>query len=117
MNEIIRKFSLATDKLMPEMRLKQTGFAFRACGPFTKNKEIIQKFKETGYSRCIYQTELNKGCVRDDMAYGNSKDKAFNIAKNHIKEALLQWLTNFSIKSPVLVVLNMKLCQTSVLWT
>ena len=115
---------------MPEMRLKQTGFAFRACGPFTKNKEIIQKFKETGYSRCIYQTELNKGCVRDDMAYGNSKDlhrwwasdkvlrdKAFNIAKNNIKEALLQWLTNFSIKSPVLVVLNMKLCETSVLWT
>ena len=33
---------------MPEIRLKQPGFAYSACGPFTKNKERIKKFKETG---------------------------------------------------------------------
>ena len=40
------KFLLAGDKFMPEMHLKQPGFTQSACGPFTKNKEIIQKFKE-----------------------------------------------------------------------
>ena len=48
MNEIVNKFLLAGDKFMPEMHLRQPGFAYSACGPFTKNKESIQKFKETG---------------------------------------------------------------------
>ena len=30
------------------MHLRQPGFTFSACGPFTKNKERIQKFKERG---------------------------------------------------------------------
>ena len=47
MNDIINKFSLAGNKFMPEMHLKQLGFTYSACGPFTKNKERIQKFKET----------------------------------------------------------------------
>ena len=42
MNAIINKFILAGDKFMPEMHLKQPGFTYSACGPFTKNKE---KFK------------------------------------------------------------------------
>ena len=32
---------------MPEMHLKQPGFTYNDCSPFTKNKERIQKFKET----------------------------------------------------------------------
>ena len=36
------------DKFMPEMHLKQSGFAYSACGPFTKNKERIEKFIQTG---------------------------------------------------------------------
>ena len=48
MNEIVNKFLLAGDKSMPEMHLKQPGFTDSACGPFTKNKERMQKFKETG---------------------------------------------------------------------
>ena len=40
---------------MPEMHLKQPGFAYSACGPFTKTKERIKKIKETGDLRCIYQ--------------------------------------------------------------
>ena len=31
---------------MPEMYLRQPGFTYSACGPFTKNKEF-KKFKET----------------------------------------------------------------------
>ena len=48
MNEIVDKFLLAGNKFMPEMHLKQLGFTYSACGLFTKNKERIQKFKETG---------------------------------------------------------------------
>ena len=36
---------------MSEMHLRQPGFTYSACGPFTKNKEKIQKFKKTGDSR------------------------------------------------------------------
>ena len=95
MNEIVNKFLLAGDKFMPEMHLKQPGFTYSACGPFTKNKERIQKFKETGDTKYIYRNELDKACFQHDMAYGDFKDlnrrtfadkvlhdKAFNIAKD-----------------------------------
>ena len=59
---------------MPEMDLKQPGFKFSACGPFTKNKERTQKFKETGYLTYIYQTKLKKSWFQHDMAYGDFKD-------------------------------------------
>ena len=39
MNEIVNKFLLVGDKFMPEMHLKQAGFTYSACRPFTKNKE------------------------------------------------------------------------------
>ena len=48
MNEIVNKFLLAGDKFMPDLHLKQPGFTYSACEPFTKNKERIQKIKETG---------------------------------------------------------------------
>ena len=48
MNEIVNKFLLAGDKSIPEMHLKQLGFTYSACGPFTKNKERIEKFMQTG---------------------------------------------------------------------
>ena len=95
MNEIVNKFLLAGDKFMLEMHLRQPGFAYSACGPFTKNKEGIKKIKETGDSRYIYQNELDKACFQHDIAYGDFKDlnrrtfadkvlrdKAFNIAKD-----------------------------------
>ena len=80
---------------MPEMHLKQPQFTYSACGPFTKNKKRIQKFKETGDTNYIYKNELDKACFQHDMVYGNFKDlarrtvadkvlrdKAFNIAKD-----------------------------------
>ena len=75
--------------------LRQPGFTYSACGTFTKTKERIQKFKQTGDSRYIYKNELYKACFQHYMAYGDFKDlkrrtaadkvlrdKAFNIAKN-----------------------------------
>ena len=59
---------------MPEMSLRQLGFTYSACGPFTKNKERIQKFIEAGDSRYIYQNELDKACFQHDMAYEDFKD-------------------------------------------
>ena len=77
------------------MHLRQHGFTYCACGPFTKNKERIQKFKQTGDSRYIYKNELDKACFQDDIAYGDFKDltkrtaadkvlrnKVFNIPKD-----------------------------------
>ena len=45
MNEIVNTFLLAGDKFMTKMHLKQSGLTYSACGPFTKNKERIGKFK------------------------------------------------------------------------
>ena len=59
MDAIVDKLLLAGDKFMSEMHLKQPGFTYSVCGPFTKNKENIKKFKETGDSRYIYQDELD----------------------------------------------------------
>ena len=80
---------------MPEMHLKQPWFTYSACGPFTKIKERIQRFKETGDTSYIYKNELDKVCFQHDIAYRDFKDlarrtpsdkvlkdKAFNIAKN-----------------------------------
>ena len=39
MNDIINKFSLTVDKFMPKMHLRQPGFTYSACGPFTKKKK------------------------------------------------------------------------------
>ena len=54
MNEIVNKFLLAGDKFMLEMHLKQPRLTYSACGPFTKNKERIKKFKETVDTKYIY---------------------------------------------------------------
>ena len=60
MNEIVSMFLLVGDKCMPEMHLKQPGFTYSACGPFTKNKERLQKFKETGDMNYIYKMNLKR---------------------------------------------------------
>ena len=111
MNEIVNKFLLGGDKFMPEMHLKQLQFTYRACGPFTKNKERIQKFKETGDTSYIYKNELDKACFQHDMAYGDFKDlkrrtvfykilryKAFNIAKNPKYDAYQRGLASMVYK-------------------
>ena len=70
MNEIVNKLLIAGNKFMLEMHLKQPGFTFSACGKFTKNKDRIQKFKETEDTNYIYKSELDKACFQHDIAYG-----------------------------------------------
>ena len=95
MNAIINKFLLASYKFMPEIHLRQPGFIYSACGPFTKHRDRINKFMNTGDTRFIYRNDLEKACFQHDSAYSDSKDlvkrtqsdkilidKAFNIAKN-----------------------------------
>ena len=80
---------------MPQMHLRQPQFTYSACGPFTKDKQRIQKFKEIGDTKYIYRNKLDKACFAHDAAYSDSKDltkrtvadkvlknKAFNIAKD-----------------------------------
>ena len=85
MNETVNKLLLVGDKCMSEMHLKQPGFTYSACGPFTKNKERIEKFMQTGNTNFIYQNEPDKACFQHDMPYRKKiqsdkvlKDKAFN---------------------------------------
>ena len=95
MNEIVNKLLLAGEKFMPELHLKQLGFTYSVCGPFTKNKERTEKFMQTGNTDFIYRNQLDKACIQHDMAYGKSKilkkrtqsdkvlrDKAFKIASD-----------------------------------
>ena len=108
---------------MPEMHLRQpargalhAGFTYSACGPFTKNKERIQRFKETGDTSYIYKNELDKACFQHDMAYRDFKDLARTTASEKhlilqkilnmmgIKKDWLLWFINFLIKSPQVVV-------------
>ena len=74
MNEIVNTFLLPGDKFMPDMHLKQPGFTYSVCGPFTKTKERIQKFKETGDTSYIYKNKLDKACFQHDIAYGSIED-------------------------------------------
>ena len=95
MNEIVNKFLLAGDKSMPAVHLKQPGFTYSACGPFTTNKERIEKFRQTGNTDYIYKNDLDKAWFQHDMTYDKYKDltkrtqpykvlrdKAFEIASN-----------------------------------
>ena len=95
MKNIINKFLLAGDKFMAEMRLRQPQFVYSACGPFTRHKERIKKFKQTGDTCYIYRDELDKACFQHDSAYADHKDlinktksdkvlkdKAYDIASN-----------------------------------
>ena len=116
MNEIVIKVLLAGDKCMPEMHLKQPGSTHSTCGPFTKDKERFQKFKETRDTNNIYKNELDKACFQHNMTYGHFKDlgkrtasdnvlrdKTFNIAKNPkyhgYQSGLASMVYNFLIKS------------------
>ena len=95
MNNAINKFLLAGDTFMPEMHLRQPQLVYSACGSFTRHKERIKKFKQTGDTRYIYRIELDKACFQHDSAYADHKDlinrtksdkvlrgKAYNIASN-----------------------------------
>ena len=57
------------------MLFRQRRFKYSACGPFTKSKIIIQKFKQTRDSRYIYKNDLDKAFFQHDMAHGDFIEK------------------------------------------
>ena len=59
---------LVGDNFLPELHLRQPGFTYDACGPFTKHRERIQKFRETGDLRHIYKDEFDETCFAHDAA-------------------------------------------------
>ena len=126
MNDIINKFLLAGDKFMHKLHLKDPIVGtYSACGPFTKNKQRIQKFMKTGDARYIYRNKLDKVCFQHDMAYSFKdlktrtysdkvlKDKDFKIASDTKYDAyqrgLEVWSIFFLIKNQKELVLKMKL--------
>ena len=75
LNEIVNKLLLVGDTFMPKIHLKQPGFTYSACVPFTKNNERIEKFMQTGNTNFIYKNKLDKSCFQHDMAHGKTKVK------------------------------------------
>ena len=69
MNKIINKFLLSGDKFMTELHLKQSGFTYSKCEPFTKHHQRIQKFWETGLLKHLYRNGLDNACFAHDSAY------------------------------------------------
>ena len=110
MNNIINKCLLAGDRFMPEMHLRPPQFVYSACGPFTRHKERIKKFEQTGDTRYIYRNELDKACFQHDSAYVDHKDlinrtksdkvlrdKAYDIASNPEHDGYRVWfISEFS---------------------
>ena len=114
---------------MPEMylpiftRVYMPGFTFRTCGPFTKNKERILKFREAGDSRYIYQNELDKASFSPEELLPVKYSMAKHLILLKIQGMmgmtvdLLQSFTIFLKKSLLLTLqeelLKAKLCQTN----
>ena len=95
MNDIVNKFLLTGDKFMPEMHFKQPGFTYSACGLFTKHKQRIYKFMQTGDTNYIYKNELDKACFQHDAAYSDSKDLATKTqSDNLLKDKVFEIAAN-----------------------
>ena len=123
MKDMVNKFLLGGDKFMSEMYLKQPGFTYRTCEPFTKNKERIQKSEKTEDANYIYRNELGKASFQHDMACGGFKglagktasdkvlrDKALNIARNPKQDGYERGLASmvfFFIESPLHLQINL----------
>ena len=86
MNKIINKFLLTEDKFMTELHFKQPRFTYSVCRSFTKHRERIKKFRETGNLEHLYRNELDKACFAHDAAYSDSKD----LAKRTISDETLK---------------------------
>ena len=113
MNEIINKFLLAGDKFIPEMHLRQPIFTYSACGPFTKNKERMQKYIETvdlRYINITWSTKMLKIYLEEQyvMEYYPIKYLILLKIKNviDINMELLQWFIHFLLKCLQVVLLH-----------
>ena len=71
---------------MQELHLKQPGFTYSACGPFTEHRKAIQKIRERGNFKHLHSNELDKACFAHDGTYSYSKD----LAKRTISDKILK---------------------------
>ena len=123
MNEIVNKFLLTGGKFMFDIHLRQAGFTYTACRQFTRNKERMQKFKETEDSICIYQNELDK--LAFNMTWLMEILKIYLEEQLLIKYCVIKHLILLkirkiygyqrglaSVKSLLVMVLKMEICQT-----
>ena len=74
------------DRFMPELHLKQPGFTYSPCGPFTKYCERFHKFREKGNLKRLYRNELDKACFSHHTTYSDSKD----LAKRTVSDKILK---------------------------
>ena len=86
-NKIIDKFLLTGDKFMPELHLKRSEFTYSASYETSpKHCGRIQKSRETGNLKHLYENKLDKTCFPYDVAYSDSKD----LAKRSISGKILK---------------------------
>ena len=81
---MLNEFLLAGNKFMPEMHLKQSGFTYIACGPFTKNKKKHEKFVQAGNTDRIHKNDLDKACFHHNVDYGKYKDLTKRTASDRV---------------------------------
>ena len=82
---------------MSEMYLRQPQFTYSACGPFTKHKQRIQKFKKPEDTNFIYKIELEKACFAHDgyqrglasMVYKFFDKNSASLADKSTKESVV----------------------------
>ena len=123
MSEIVNKFLLTGGKFTFDIHLRQAGFTYTVCRPFTRNKERMQKFKETEDSICIYQNELDK--LAFNMTWLMEILKIYLEEQLLIKYCVIKHLILLkirkiygyqrglaSVKSLLVMVSKMKICQT-----
>ena len=92
---MINKYLLTGGKFMSQLHLKQPILTYSACWKFTKHREKIQKFRETGNLNHLYRNELNKICFAHDATYSDSKDlPRRTISDNILKDRAYQIARN-----------------------
>ena len=131
---MINKFLSTGDTFMTEMHLRPPRFTYSACGRFTKNKEKMQNFKETGDSRYNYQNELDKTCFQHDIASEDFKDlprrktsdkvlseKTFDIAKypkyNGYQRGIASMVYKFFLRNLLVLVFKVVILKVRIYQT
>ena len=71
MHKLINKFLLAGERFIPELYFKQPEFTYSACGPYTKHRERIQKFREASNLKHLHKNELDKACFSHGALYSD----------------------------------------------
>ena len=105
---------------MPEMQQppittttrRQPQFVYSASGPFTKNKERIQKFKETGDTSYIYKAKRTAvGKVLRDKAFKIASDQKYDGYQRGLASMVFKFFDKKSSGSGIINKENMQLAD------